>query len=61
MPVFLDASESNSRILRTIKRADDELVLISPYVQLSSKVAQWLSTVDKKGGWRSTSSAGSTT
>lgn len=49
MPSFLDATASNASIIKTIKGAGDQLYLISPYVQLASQVAQWLSTVDRKG------------
>lgn len=49
MPLFLDNAASNARIIDTIKKADDALLLISPYVQLSPAVSRWLATVDKKG------------
>ena len=49
MPRFLDNAAANAAILRTIKRAKDHVLLISPYVQLSPQVGQWLSTVDGRG------------
>ena len=49
MPLFLDTADSEAHVLKAIKGAGAELVLISPFVQLSPRVEQWLGTIDKGG------------